>query len=105
MVLIPHWALVNYLTWCTAAYSADQGRGSPVHTPIGFDLTITSLFPPLLTGRSAVLVREDPTLDALTAALRAGDFSLVKLTPAHLEALSHKLAAGQSGLFKIRAFG
>jgi amino acid adenylation domain-containing protein len=97
-VLIPHRALVNYLTWCTTAYAADQGRGSPVHTPIGFDLTITSLFPPLLTGRSAVLVREDPTLEALTAALRAGDFSLVKLTPAHLEALSHKLPSEQSGL-------
>jgi amino acid adenylation domain-containing protein len=90
-VLIPHRALVNYLVWCTAAYAADQGRGSPVHTPIGFDLTITSLFPPLLAGRCAVLVREDPTLETLTAAMQAGDFSLVKLTPAHLEALSHKL--------------
>jgi amino acid adenylation domain-containing protein len=97
-VLIPHRALANYLTWCTVAYSADQGRGSPVHTPIGFDLTITSLFPPLLTGRSAVLLREDPTLEALTDALRAGDYGLVKLTPAHLEALSHKLSPEQSGL-------
>jgi amino acid adenylation domain-containing protein len=94
-VLIPHRALVNYLTWCTAAYSADQGTGSPVHTPIGFDLTITSLFPPLLAGRCVLLVREDPTLETLTAALRTGDFSLVKLTPAHLEALSHKLVAGE----------
>ena len=97
-VLIPHRALVNYLAWCTFAYSADQGRGSPVHTPIGFDLTITSLFPPLLAGRAAVLVREDPTLETLTAALRTGNFSLVKRTPAHLEALSHKLADDQSGL-------
>jgi len=97
-VLIPHRALVNYLSWCTAAYSADQGRGSPVHTPIGFDLTITSLFPPLLVGRSAVLVREDPTLETLMAALREGDFSLVKLTPAHLEALSHKVPSEHSGL-------
>ena len=94
-VLIPHRALMNYLTWCTAAYAADRGIGSPVHTPIGFDLTITSLFPPLVLGRCAVLVREDPTLETLTAALRTGDFSLVKLTPAHLEALSHKLAADE----------
>jgi amino acid adenylation domain-containing protein len=97
-VLIPHRALVNYLTWCMAAYSGDQGIGSPVHTPIGFDLTITSLFPPLLAGRCAVLVREDPTLETLTAALRTGDFSLVKLTPAHLEALSHKLASDKQRL-------
>ena len=94
-VLIPHRALVNYLIWCTKAYSADQGIGSPVHTPIGFDLTITSLFPPLLAGGCAVLVPEDPTLETLTAALRTGDFSLVKLTPAHLEALSHKLVADE----------
>ncbi len=97
-VLIPHRALVNYLAWCTVAYGADLGRGSPVHTPLGFDLTVTSLFPPLLTGRSAVLVREDPSLEALTAALREGDFSLVKLTPAHLEALSHKLGPEQAGM-------
>jgi amino acid adenylation domain-containing protein len=88
--LIPHRALVNYLTWCAIGYPAHQGSGSPVHTPIGFDLTITSLFPPLLAGRSVVLVREDPTLETLAEALCSGDFGLVKLTPSHLEALSHK---------------
>ena len=88
--LISHRALVNYLTWCATGYPAEQGTGSPVHTPIGFDLTVTSLFPPLLAGRSVVLVREDPTLDTLADALRSGDFGLVKLTPSHLEALSHK---------------
>jgi len=97
-VLIPHRALVNYLAWCTVAYGAGLGRGSPVHTPLGFDLTITSLFPPLIAGRPAVLVREDPSLEALTAALSDGDFSLVKLTPAHLEALSHKLGPDQAGM-------
>ncbi len=89
-VLISHRALVNYLTWCANGYPANQGSGSPVHTPIGFDLTITSLFPPLLDGRSIVLIREDATLEALADALRLGDFGLVKLTPSHLEALNHK---------------
>jgi amino acid adenylation domain-containing protein len=88
--LISHRALVNYLTWCAIGYPAHQGSGSPVHTPIGFDLTITSLFPPLLAGRSVVLIREDPTLETLADALRLGDFGLVKLTPSHLEALNHK---------------
>jgi amino acid adenylation domain-containing protein len=88
--LISHRSLVNYLTWCATGYLAHQGSGSPVHTPIGFDLTITSLFPPLLAGRSVVLVREDPTLETLADALSSGDFGLVKLTPSHLEALKHK---------------
>ena len=89
-VLISHRALANYLNWCAIGYPANQGSGSPVHTPIGFDLTITSLFPPLLAGRSVVLVREDPTLETLADALCSGDFGLVKLTPSHLEALNHK---------------
>ncbi len=95
-VLIPHGALTNYLCWCRAAYSMDQGRGSPVHTPIGFDLTITSLFPPLLAGRTAVLIPEDSALEGLSVAIRSGDFSLVKLTPAHLEALSHRYVPQQA---------
>ena len=89
-VLISHRALVNYLTWCAIGYPVHQGSGSPVHTPIGFDLTITSLFPPLLAGRSVLLVREDSTLETLADALSSGDFGMVKLTPSHLEALSHK---------------
>jgi len=97
-VLIPHRALTNYLCWCQTAYPMDQGRGSAVHTPIGFDLTITSLFPPLLAGRSAVLIPEDSTLEALSVALQTGDFSLVKLTPSHLEALSHKHSPEQAGV-------
>jgi len=88
--LISHRSLVNYLTWCAIGYPAHQGSGSPLHTPIGFDLTVTSLFPPLLAGRSVVLIREDPTLETLADALCSGDFGVVKLTPSHLEALSHK---------------
>ncbi len=96
--LIPHRALVNYLTWCASAYPADQGSGSPVHTPIGFDLTVTSLFPPLLAGRSAVLIREDSTLGTLAEAMSSGDFGFVKLTPSHLEALRHKRSLDPSKL-------
>lgn len=91
-VLIPHRALTNYLTWCQGAYPMDRGVGSPVHTPIGFDLTVTSLFLPLVLGQMAILVREDPGFNTLVALLRTGDFGLVKLTPSHLEALSHRLS-------------
>jgi amino acid adenylation domain-containing protein len=91
-VLIPHRALTNYLAWCNRAYPMDHGEGSPVHTPIGFDLTITSLLLPLVVGQKAILVREDPSLKTLVDAVRAGSFGLVKVTPSHLEALSHRLS-------------
>ena len=99
--MIPHRGLVNYLNWCTKAYRVTEGRGVPVSTSIGFDLTVTSLFAPLVVGQCVVLLAEGEGIEALSLALRqVGDFSLVKLTPSHLEVLSHFLveaeAAGQT---------
>ena len=105
-VMIPHKGLTNYLWWCIRAYPVAEGYGAPVHSPLGFDLTITSLFPPLLTGKSVLLVPEEEGVEGLAEVLRTGrDFSLVKITPAHLEALGHMLpaqqAAGRAGALII----
>jgi amino acid adenylation domain-containing protein len=95
-VMIPHRGLVNYLAWCVNAYRLTDGCGSLAHSSIGADLSITSLFSPLLAGRSVMLLPEDEILVSLAAALRERyDFSFVKLTPSHVEALSQLLPAGQ----------
>jgi amino acid adenylation domain-containing protein len=104
--MIPHRGLVNYLSWCVGAYSVAEGQGAPVHSPIGFDLTVTSLFAPLLAGRTTRLLPEEEGVESLGRALREGrDFSLVKITPAHLEVLRHLLpaegAAGRTNSFII----
>jgi amino acid adenylation domain-containing protein/non-ribosomal peptide synthase protein (TIGR01720 family) len=98
---ICHQGLSNYLAWCTQAYAVEQGEGSLVHSPLGFDLTITSLFSPLLVGRRVELLPEDGDINALRTALqRRSNYSLVKLTPAHLALLNQQFApetvAGQT---------
>lgn len=91
--LITHRGLSNYLHWCIPAYDVAGGQGAPVHSALSFDLTITSLFPPLLTGGAITLLPEAEGGAALAEALRREhDFSLVKLTPSHLEVLAHLLA-------------
>ncbi len=86
-VMIPHRGLVNYLSWCTEAYEVAKGCGAPVHSSISFDLTITSLFSPLMVGRTVFLVADG--IENLVEALLARDnYSLVKITPAHLRALA-----------------
>ncbi|MCC6552300.1 MAG: amino acid adenylation domain-containing protein [Polyangiaceae bacterium] len=91
-VMVPHRGLTNYLAWCARAYEADQGSGSPVHSSIGFDLTITSLFAPLVGGRSVHLLPDEQRVEGLGLCLRGGrDFSLVKLTPSHLDTLAGQL--------------
>ncbi|PYS87922.1 MAG: non-ribosomal peptide synthetase [Acidobacteria bacterium] len=95
-VVIPQQGLVNYLSWCTAVYRVREGTGAPVHSPLGFDLTVTSLFAPLLSGRSIVLLPEEQGVEGLAATLRErGDFSLVKITPSHLEMLNQMLTQAE----------
>ncbi|ARV58862.1 hypothetical protein BZZ01_09635 [Nostocales cyanobacterium HT-58-2] len=91
--LINHRGLINYLTWCLQGYSVEVGQGTPVHSSICFDLTITGLFTPLLVGRQVQLLPEDVNGENLCAALRKGqNFSLVKITPAHLQLLNLQLS-------------
>jgi amino acid adenylation domain-containing protein len=96
-VLIPHRGLVNYLSWAIDAYDVAAGTGAPLHTPLSFDLTITSLFLPLLAGRAVILVPEGEGLHGLSTALHASnDLSPLKITPAHLTLLSRQLAEGRA---------
>jgi amino acid adenylation domain-containing protein len=92
--MITHRGLTNYLTWALDAYRVREGCGAPVSSSIAFDATITSFFGPLLAGGSVLLLPEEGMVDALAAALRSNrPFSLVKITPAHLDVLAHLLAA------------
>jgi acyl-coenzyme A synthetase/AMP-(fatty) acid ligase len=69
-------------------YDAGQGIGAPINTPLAFDATVTSLFLPLIAGGCVIALPRERQIEAL-AELLAGDedLTLVKLTPAHLEAL------------------
>ncbi len=92
-VMVLHRGLANYLAWCGEAYATRQGIGAPVHSSISFDLTITSLFPPLLAGKRVDMLRGDePGTEALSKALaKYSDYSLVKITPSHLAMLVEQL--------------
>jgi non-ribosomal peptide synthetase component F len=88
--------LVNYLTWAIKAYAVEPGGSVPVHSSISFDLTVTSLYTPLLAGARVELVPEDAAAQSLLTALqRQKGRSLVKITPAHLELLSLQLSPGE----------
>jgi amino acid adenylation domain-containing protein len=90
-VMIEQQSLVNYLCWATSAYRLSEAQGAPLHSSLSFDLSVTSLFTPLLAGRPVHLLAEG--LEALEQTLESGpQYSLVKLTPAHLEVLGRSLS-------------
>ena len=105
--LITHKGLQNYLSWCLNEYPVAEGRGSIVHSTISFDATITSVFPSLISGKAIFLVDEKSGIDGLAdCLLKYKDFSLIKITPAHLELLSQQiLKADASDLTKSLVVG
>ncbi|MDX1328779.1 MAG: AMP-binding protein, partial [Arenibacter sp.] len=89
-VLISHAALTNYLTWAKGAYALEDHIKMPLFTSIGFDLTITATFLPLITGGELIIYQEMESgpdlsfLDVITDNL----VNAIKLTPSHLTLIS-----------------
>ncbi len=80
-------SLNNYLNWARTAYSIDQNSVFPLFTSIGFDLTLTSVFLPILCGGRIIVYKENPS-GPDTSVLNVFSDNLVnkiKLTPSHLD--------------------
>ncbi|ADJ46533.1 non-ribosomal peptide synthetase [Amycolatopsis mediterranei] len=87
-VMISHHGLVNYLWWAVEGYGLGGGSGAPLLGSIAFDLSVPNFFLPLIGGKDVTLLPPDRSLSALAELLaRPGDFSLLKLTPGHLDVL------------------
>ncbi len=92
--MITQRGMINYLNWAIEYYRTREGAGSPLHSSIGFDATITSLFTPLLSGRTLhLLPHTGEEIENIRIALqgtdgKGQDWSLVKLTPAHLDLMN-----------------
>jgi amino acid adenylation domain-containing protein len=104
-VMVPHRGVVNHLSWAAAAFGVNEGSAAAVSSPLGFDLTVTSLLVPLVSGGRVELLPEERGVEALAGALRAGVCNLFKLTPSHLAALAEVLAetdlSERSGLMVV----
>ncbi|WP_405005711.1 amino acid adenylation domain-containing protein [Kitasatospora purpeofusca] len=96
-VMIQHSGLVNYLAWTVDTYASHGTGGAPLFSSISFDLGIPDLFTPLICGQAVTLLPDGLDTASLGSALaEAGPFSFVKLTPGHLDLLTHQLSADQA---------
>jgi amino acid adenylation domain-containing protein len=89
-VVVTHRAVTNYLLWAGPAFGIRAGDAVPVHTSPAVDLTVTSLFAPLLAGARVCLLAGDgtPGADLLASAQEDTGLGFVKLTPSHLRLLA-----------------
>jgi amino acid adenylation domain-containing protein/non-ribosomal peptide synthase protein (TIGR01720 family) len=84
-VVVGHGALANYAAWAAAHYGAGRPLDAALFTPLTFDLTVTSLYVPLLTGGRVRIYPEAERAGATVLRVVEDDaVDLVKLTPSHL---------------------
>jgi amino acid adenylation domain-containing protein len=88
-VTISHRALLNYVQWASSTYVGGRRATWPLFTATTFDLTLTSLLVPLASGgRILVFPETDDPADTAVLDVFADDrVDVVKLTPAHLDAI------------------
>ncbi|MFF4385037.1 amino acid adenylation domain-containing protein [Kitasatospora sp. NPDC001547] len=92
-VAVTHGGLANYTRFAAGSYGTEGG--APLHSSLAFDLTVTSVVVPLISGAPVVVSREGGA-EGLAQLLRdGGGFGLVKAVPAHLPLLSGMLSEGQ----------
>ncbi|MBB3113017.1 amino acid adenylation domain-containing protein/non-ribosomal peptide synthase protein (TIGR01720 family) [Paenibacillus phyllosphaerae] len=84
-VVISHRNLLNYLGWASRIYTSGERMTFPLYSSIAFDLTVTSIFLPLVTGGSIIVYDgEDPATTLLQVA-QDNRSEIIKLTPSHLK--------------------
>ncbi|EQB86567.1 amino acid adenylation domain-containing protein/non-ribosomal peptide synthase protein (TIGR01720 family) [Clostridium punense] len=86
-VMIEHQGLTNYILWSNKMYLKNEEEAMPLYSSISFDLTVTSIFTPLISGNKIVIYDNDETEFVLYKILRENKATVVKLTPAHLTLL------------------
>jgi amino acid adenylation domain-containing protein len=88
-VAVDHAALSRYLGWAVSMY---PGHRTPLHSSYAFDMAVTSLFVPLLTGGCLEVVDETDAVERVAQRLAQGArYGLLKLAPTHLQALGDLL--------------
>lgn len=85
-VMIEHRSLVNYIWWASEKYCRGERLTWPLFSSLAFDLTVTSIFTPLISGGRIIVYREAPGVHGMVVLKVVEDkaVDIMKLTPAHL---------------------
>lgn len=75
--------LVNYICWAKKTYVKSMEDVFPLYSSLSFDLTVTSIFTPLISGNE-IIIYDDEKEFPLYSILKDNRATIVKLTPSHL---------------------
>ncbi|MED1724561.1 amino acid adenylation domain-containing protein [Brevibacillus parabrevis] len=88
--IIRHQGLVNYVWWAKNTYLGDQDEVVAFYSSLAFDLTVTSIFVPLINGNTIAVYQNKNDEFVLETIMQEGLAHVVKLTPAHLSLIKQR---------------
>lgn len=95
-VVIAHSSLINYVQWGINHYIDSQEVSMPLYTSMSFDLTISSIYLPLLSGNKIIIYPEGEVLEILEDMVLRDQVNIIKATPSHLRVFSQLLEKSDS---------
>ncbi|MGG1220851.1 amino acid adenylation domain-containing protein [Priestia endophytica] len=88
-VLIHHLGLANYIDWAKQVYVRGETRHFALYTSLSFDLTVTSIFTPLISGNAIIIYRHENRQLLVEEIIKDNRAHVMKLTPSHLQFIKH----------------
>ncbi|HCC07991.1 MAG TPA: hypothetical protein DEP72_07555 [Clostridiales bacterium] len=83
-VMIEHKGLVNYIKWANKVYIRNEQTDFPLYSSFAFDLTITSIFTPLISGNKIYIYEDKESKMLIKKVFEEDKVQIIKLTPAHM---------------------
>ena len=84
--------LANYITWANTVYVCGKPTNFPLYSSIAFDLTVTSVYTPLISGNAIYIYKNTNPQILLKNIVEDNKVQILKLTPAHLTLLADYLS-------------
>ncbi|MEC0599321.1 amino acid adenylation domain-containing protein [Bacillus spizizenii] len=86
-VMVKHKGVVNYINWANKNYVKGEIIHFPLYSSISFDLTVTSIFTPLISGNTIVIYEGIDKSLLIRKIVEENKVDIIKLTPTHLRLL------------------
>ena len=95
-VMVEQHGIVNYIWWANQKYCQSERHIWPLFSSLAFDLTVSSIFIPLISGGCTAICRGDSggVGMGVLKVIEDGAADIVKLTPSHLSMIQDRDLGG-----------
>ncbi len=88
-VMITHRNLSNYIQWGCKQYVDQDVEVFPLYSSFAFDLTVTSIFIPLVSGGRIHTFEDNGEEYVINRILKENECTVLKLTPSHMRLITN----------------